>query len=71
MAGVEQHPRLLLRLDDEGDVETGRGVEGLQHHPALLGHQLDRDQVLTPLAWTVDIMNLKLIVLHGQLSSEW
>ena len=48
--GVEEDTELLLGLDHEADVEAGHGVQGLQGDEALLGDELDSDQVLAPLA---------------------
>ena len=48
--GVEEDTKLLLGLDDEADVEAGHGVQRLQGDEALLGDELDGDQVLAPLA---------------------
>ena len=47
---VEEDTELLLGLDDEADVEAGHGVQRLQGDEALLGDELDGDQVLAPLA---------------------
>ena len=48
--GIEEDTELLLGLDHEADVEAGHGVQGLQGDEALLGDELDSDQVLAPLA---------------------
>ena len=48
--GVEEDTKLFLGLDDEADVEAGHGVQRLQGDEALLGDELDGDQVLAPLA---------------------
>ena len=51
VAGVEEDPVLLVRLQQDGEVDGGGGVERLQLHVSSRGDQLDRDQVLASLPW--------------------
>ena len=51
MAGVEEDPVLLVRLQQDGEVDGGGGIERLQLHVSSRGDQLDRYQVLASLPW--------------------